>query len=181
VNKHRKLHLPAWLAKHMPTPEDIAGSRLLRPVAHRVLHPSLWHMNRRSVARGVACGMFWSMAVPFLQVFFAAFTAMYFRGNVPIAALCTFISNPFTTPAIVFAAYKFGGLLLPPVHARAAVDPPLHWFAQAAKWIGDFGAPTFLGLLVFSIAASVVGYFAVQLVWRQRTISKWRKRNGLKT
>ncbi len=160
----------------MPTPEEIAASRIMRPIAHRVLHPSLWHMNRRSVARGVACGMFWGFAVPFMQAFFAALSAVYARGNVPVAALCTFISNPFTTGPIVYAAYKMGCALLAPAQARSLDAPPLQWFEQAAKWIGDFGAPTFLGLLVFGAATAAISYVAVQIVWRQRTVAKWRRR-----
>ena len=45
-----------WIKGHVPTREAIERNRLLRPVAGRILRPSLWHFNRRSVPRAAAVG-----------------------------------------------------------------------------------------------------------------------------
>jgi len=49
--------LMRWLHANTPTRESLENSRLLRPVAHRVLAPELWRFTRRSVPRGVALGL----------------------------------------------------------------------------------------------------------------------------
>ena len=58
--------------KRLPKREEILNSRLIRPFAHYFGHGSLWHMNRRSVARGVAIGMFFAFMTPVAQTVFAA-------------------------------------------------------------------------------------------------------------
>jgi len=47
-----------WWHANAPTRESLEKSRVLAPVAHRVLEPSLWRFSRRSVPRGVALGLF---------------------------------------------------------------------------------------------------------------------------
>ena len=87
-------------------------SRLLRPVAHRVLAPELWRFTRRSVPRGVALGMVTGILFPIAQIPLSALLALPFRANVPTAALTTFITNPFTTPFLWALAYWIGKLTL---------------------------------------------------------------------
>jgi uncharacterized protein (DUF2062 family) len=102
----------AWSRRNLPTRESMERSRLLRPVAHRVLAPELWRFTRRSVPRGVALGMIAGVLVPVAQTAVAALFALPFRANVPTAALTTFVTNPLTTPPIWVAAYWIGRWLL---------------------------------------------------------------------
>ena len=57
-----------WLTRHIPTRETVHEHRLLRPFAPHLGHPSLWRMNRRSVPRGVALGLFVGVIIPFMSV-----------------------------------------------------------------------------------------------------------------
>ncbi len=97
-----------WCARNLPTRESMENSRLLRPVAHRVLAPHLWRFTRRSVPRGVALGMVTGILFPVAQIPFSAMLALPLRANIPAAALTTFITNPFTTPPLWVAAYWIG-------------------------------------------------------------------------
>ena len=47
-----------WLKGHIPTRDTVHRHRLLKPFAPHLSHSSLWRMNRRSVPRGVALGLF---------------------------------------------------------------------------------------------------------------------------
>ncbi|MDO8413225.1 MAG: DUF2062 domain-containing protein, partial [Gallionellaceae bacterium] len=47
-----------FLQKHLPTVETIKRNRWLRPFGRWLHHPNLWHLHRRSVAGGVAVGLF---------------------------------------------------------------------------------------------------------------------------
>src|SRR5205085_9674167 len=113
------LPLARWLKRHIPSRETIDQYRLLRPFAPHLRHPSLWRMNRRSVPRGVALGLFVAVIIPFMHTFIAALLAIPARANVAVAALFTLVVNPFTIPLMYVAAYRVGSWEL---HHQAAVD-----------------------------------------------------------
>ena len=98
------------MARHAPSREEVQNSTLLRPFGHRIRHSELWRFTRRSVPRGVAIGLFVGifLMVPGLQIVGAALACMALRGNVPIAAAMTFLSNPATTPFFLVAAVNVG-------------------------------------------------------------------------
>src|SRR3546814_10368380 len=100
------------MRKNMPQREEVARNRWLRPVAHRVLRSELWRFTRRSVPRGVALGVVVGILVPVAQTIVAAFLALPFRANVPVAAVTTFLTNPLTTPPLWVAAYYLGSWML---------------------------------------------------------------------
>jgi uncharacterized protein (DUF2062 family) len=182
VAEGRGSRLGAWWRRNMPTRESIEEIRWLRPVAHRVLAPELWRFTRRSVPRGVALGLLVGifLLIPGLQIAGAAALALPFRANVPIAAAMTFLSNPATTPFILYASVYLGNLMLGRSadvsgfmalienHAGAG-----EWFA----WLFSQAAPALLlGLTVISIACAAAGYGLSILVWRGWIGRKWRKR-----
>lgn len=181
--------LPHWLARRLPplpTREQLLASRVMRPFAKHLSEPAIWHWNRRSVARGMALGMFITIALPLpIQILVSALLAVFVRANVPVAALCAFVSNPFTTPAILVAAYETGKFVLAVDAATNLPRPPVpdEWFAQALAWVArtlDWAAqaalPTAIGLLVIAVVAASIGYLAVHLLWRVRIGRKWTRR-----
>src|SRR3982750_4769001 len=97
-----------WLKRHIPTRDTIDQYRLLRPFAPHLRHPSLWRMNRRSVPRGVALGLFVAVIIPFMHTVIAAILAIPARANVAVAALFTLVVNPLTIPILYVAAYRIG-------------------------------------------------------------------------
>lgn len=178
-----------WLRQRLPTPEKIAANRWLRPLAPVLRHPNLWHLNRRTVAGGVAVGLFFGLLIPVAQIFLAAIAAVWLRVNLPVAAMCTLITNPFTFPPIYFAAYRLGGWLTGSSSSRppeAVVQEAQAAVVQSANWLeifSSFGQPLAVGLAVLAVAGSVLGYFTVALAWRgatlmQRSRKRRRRRNG---
>ena len=168
--------IAAWSRRNLPTRESMERSRLLRPVAHRVLAPELWRFTRRSVPRGVALGMVAGILFPVAQIAIAALIALPFRANGPVAALVTFITNPFTTPFILFAAYQIGAWLLrsnAPAVAQPVADAATGWL----QWLWDAGPPLVLGLLVLTAVAAALGYALAALGWRLWIARKWRHRH----
>ena len=110
-----------WIRRHMPKREEMARNKYLRPIAHRFLSPELWRFTRRSVPRGVALGLFAAFIIPVGQIFLAAFMALPARANVPIAALVTFVTNPFTYAFWAVVAHQLGAFLLRVDAATAGV------------------------------------------------------------
>jgi uncharacterized protein (DUF2062 family) len=176
-----------WFLKHMPTQESIRQYRLLRPLSRFLDHHALWQFNRRSVAGGVAVGLFFSIATPFIQIPLAAMFAILFRVNIPIAAFSTLLSNPFTTPAILYCAYKIGAILTgQPASAQAAVvdnaatseiSGLLEQLAYWTEWLMSAGMPLVVGLAVISVLLTVFGYLGVKLLWQLQIRLRWRARD----
>ena len=51
--------------------ETIDSYRVLRPFAKQLRHPELWHMNAKSVPRGVALGLGVGVIIPFMHIILA--------------------------------------------------------------------------------------------------------------
>ena len=124
--------------------------------------PWLWHVNRSSISRGLAIGMFFGVLVPLGQGLVAGVVAIGLRANLPAAVLATFISNPLTTPAILLAAYHVGLAVLGEPTALPALAESTGWIEK----IGAMGEPLLIGLALLAIAGAVLTYFGVQLAWR---------------
>ena len=152
--------------------ESILGSRLLRPIAHWFAHPSLWHLNRRSVPRALAVGLFAAFIVPLGQFALAALLALPLRANVPMAAAATLVTNPFTFPPIYIAAYKLGAALLP--QSRGQADGAADLLARLL----DISGSTALGLLIFAFVGALAGFALGAVWWRMRLVNRWRRRFG---
>lgn len=179
-----------WLLRHLPTAESVRQNRLLQPLAHYLDHHALWQFNRRSVAGGLAIGLFFSVALPAMQMPFAAVIAILFRVNIPVAALATLLSNPFTTPLILYMAYHVGSMLTGQSTAAAAdaayahlmaahdvsIAGAMRWLADAYAWMQAAGLPLAIGLAIISLGLMLVGYFGASLTWRLRTQLRWRTR-----
>src|SRR5437764_15191638 len=99
------LPLVRWLKGHVPTRETIDQYRLLRPFASQLRHPSLWRLNRRSVPRAVALGLFVAVIIPVLHTFVAALLGLPARANVAVAASLTLVANPRTFPSRSYSPY----------------------------------------------------------------------------
>jgi uncharacterized protein len=162
-----------WLIDRLPTPERLLASRWVRPFAHRLGHPLLWHLNRRSIARGIALGLFAGFLIPLGQTPAAALLAFTARANVLVAAIATLITNPLTVPPIYFAAYTVGRTL---VGGDAAAGEHDLWFARALAWLTSLALPTAIGLLLFAVVASTAGYSFVHVAWRWRVWRRWQGR-----
>lgn len=175
----KRLH--HWANTNMPTREGMAQNKYVRPFAHRVLKSELWRFNRRSVPRGVALGMLTGVIIPIGQIFAAAVLALSVRANVPVAALTTFVTNPFTTPFIWFLSYKLGQSILRV--DQLTYGKPLSTAVHTGKvgdwmeWLtGQAGVMAF-GLVIFAILSAALGYVVASLGWRWWAGHKWRQRS----
>lgn len=157
-----------FIRKHMPSREEMAKNKYLAPIGHRFLSPELWRFTRRSVPRGVALGLFAAFIIPIGQIFLAAFLALPSRANVPLAALVTFVTNPFTLPFWLVVANKVGNFTLRidadgPAIASKAMDSGA--WAMVVDFFQMAGATAF-GFMVIAAVAPALGYLISGWVWR---------------
>ncbi len=140
-----------------------------------LLHdPNLWHLNRRSLAGGMAVGLFVAFIPAPMQMAIAAAVAIYFRVNLPLSVSLVWISNPVTMPALLYIAYKIGALLL-----NIPVDPSLTFHLSSDWFFGTLARvwqPFLLGNLVLATLSSLSGYLIVSLMWRLQVGRLWQER-----
>ncbi len=166
------------IRKYMPTREELARNRYLRPFAHRFLSPELWRFTRRSVPRGVALGLFAAFIIPVGQIFLAAFLALPARANVPLASLVTFVTNPFTFPAWIYAANQLGKLMLN-IDAAIGGIAADEMSSGRWSWLFDFfqeAGVTVFGFFVLSVVSSALGYVIAGATWRFLVARRCAKR-----
>jgi hypothetical protein len=168
-----------WAEKNMPTREELAKSRWIRPLGSRVMHSEYWRFTRRSVPRGVAVGLWFGIfaLIPGIQIVGSALLSLPFRANIPLAAAMTFLTNPFTTPFLLAASYYVGTLI--GLGGEQGV-PGRH--ASLAEWIGwlfsDAALATVSGLFIIASLSAFLGYFASIWIWRGWQARKWRRRGA---
>ncbi|KPQ31242.1 MAG: hypothetical protein HLUCCX21_03840 [Porphyrobacter sp. HL-46] len=166
------------LRRYMPSREEMAKNKYLAPIGHRFLSPELWRFTRRSVPRGVALGLFAAFIIPIGQVFLAAFLALPSRANVPLAALATFVTNPFTLPFWLVVANKVGNFTLRidadgPALANSAIETGA--WSKFAEFF-ELAGTTAFGFAVMAVVAPSVGYLVSGWIWRAVVARKRAKR-----
>ena len=101
-----------FFRKYLPSHESIRQNRWLGFLGKALQHHNLWHLNRRSVAGGVAVGLFSGLVPGPFQILCGALLAVLLRVNLPVAAATTFYTNPFTIVPLYIVAYRLGSFVL---------------------------------------------------------------------
>jgi uncharacterized protein len=175
-----------YLRNYLPNHEAIRSNRWLAPFASTLLHPRLWHLNRRSAAGAVAVGLFCGLIPGPLQMVGAAIGALMFRVNLPLAMFTTLYTNPLTIVPLYVLAFTLGtfALSLVGVTTTGQFSPPpeygadglLAWIESLVDWLFRLGQPLAVGLLLLASLLALLGYMATRLAWRIYLIGAWRQR-----
>lgn len=171
-----------FIHRYLPDNDTIIRQRWLSPFGKLLTRPGLWYLNRRSVAGGVATGLFCGLVPGPLQMISAAMVAIWFRVNLPVAAVTTLYTNPFTILPLYALAYQLGNWMGGGSEgeklAQLAV-PELNWhdgLNQLWNWLSTLGKPILLGLPFLASLLAIAGYLLVRIAWRVAVVSKWHAR-----
>ena len=181
--------LRKFFRRLLPSHEAVKANRYVARFGPRLQHHNLWHLHRRSVAGGIATGLFAGLIPGSNPVQFTAgaLLAIAFRVNLPIAVAVTLYSNPFTIVPLYFAAFKLGQLVLlqsggePPSEVFSLADKGFtEWLPLVFDWVMSFGKPLALGLPLLAILLAVTGYFVTDWLWRLSVRCAWQRRRRLR-
>ena len=171
-----------YFRKYLPTQETFMRYRWGRALlSSRLHHPNLWHLHRRSVAGGVALGLFAGLIPGPIQMVSAVLLAVLFRVNLPVAAFTTLYTNPLTIVPLYALAYEYGAFILGHRNnAPASFDLPemdwSNWTEVLPHWFVSLGKPFALGLPMLALTLALLGYIAVRILWRLAVAWEWRQR-----
>lgn len=163
-----KAMLRARLKKYLPTPGRIKSLPPFHYLGIRFNDPLLWMINRNTISRAAAIGLFCAYLPMPMEMLPAALLAMLWRANLPLSIVLVWLSNPFTWIVIYTPPYLLGSVLLGETGLSIS-HITLQTMMQelAALW---------LGCLIFGIALACAAYFAVRMVWRMVIINQRDKR-----
>lgn len=125
--------------------------------------PRYWGIRRRTVVPAFALGLFLAW-MPFPgHYLLAAVVALLVHVNLPVAVATTFVSNPFTMPAMYYAAYRLGRRLLGTEPVPFRFEPSFSWVTEQFVTIWQ---PLLLGCVLLGCIAALTGYVIVDVLWR---------------
>jgi uncharacterized protein len=174
-----------FFRKFLPSYDAVRNNRYIAWLGPLLQHHNLWHLRCRSVAGGVAVGLFAGLVPGSNPVQFtvAALLAIAFRVNLPIAALVTLYSNPFTIVPLYYVAFKLGQLVLlqsegtlPPLTYGLEDKGLSEWIPAALEWLTSVGKPLLIGLPLLAVLLALAGFFATHWAWRLYVRCAWQRR-----
>lgn len=159
--------------RYMPDPQMVRNHKSLRFLGALLHDPNLWHLNRHSVSRAMAVGLFAAFVPIPMQMLLAASLAIPVRANLPISVGLVWLTNPITMPPIFYCTYKLGALLMgvPPVE----LPDELTW-AWITGELSTLWKPFLLGSLLTGCVLSGCAYGLTMAYWRWWVAHSWRKR-----
>lgn len=162
-----------FFKRYMPDPHQIKQNKSISVFGNWLHDPNLWHLNRRSVAGAFAVGLFFAWWPVPLQMLFAAAAAIVFRTNLPISVGLVWISNPITMPPMFYFAYKVGAWLIGTPERAFEFEPTVEWIASELAIIWK---PFLTGCMSLAIISSMIGFFAIHIIWRYSVIRRRNRR-----
>ena len=167
-----------FFRKYLPDPDEVLAKPWAAPFRPWLGHPNLWHLNRHSVPKAVAIGLFCGLIPGPFQMLGALLMAIPLRSNVPVAMFVTFYTNPLTIVPLYLIAYAYGSAILG-YHGLDAQIAPFEWgwsLSAFWQWMLSLGKPLGIGLVALALTLAVLGYFITELGWRLYIVKAWRRR-----
>jgi uncharacterized protein len=163
-----------FFRRFVPHRQWVENHRALRGLAHLLDQPALWHLNRHSASKGVACGMFWAFIPLPCQTLMACLSAIRLRCNVALAVAVSWVAWFVLFPCY-YLSYRIGLLIMHQSPIQGFFDNfhiSWHWF-----WTHrDRLAPFFVGSIPVAAALAAGAYFGTQWLWRWMLVRRIRQR-----
>jgi len=135
----------------------------MTPFRHLLHDHRLWGIRRKTVVPAFSLGL----AIAFLpfpgHFLVAALAALALRVNIPVAAVTTLVVNPVTVGPLFYFSYLVGAILLRIEPGPFSFDLSLDWMANVfmSVWL-----PLTLGCVLVGSIAALIGYIALDGLWR---------------
>jgi uncharacterized protein (DUF2062 family) len=138
----------------------------------KINHQNFLKINKQSVSRGVAAGLLVALIPLPVQMILAIISSLLIRGNIIVAVICTWISNPLTFVPFNLLIYHVGIFIThnPDQHTSL---PLFDWqgktiielFHASLELLLAMGKPFLIGLPIVSTFLALTGYLLVNVLW----------------
>jgi uncharacterized protein (DUF2062 family) len=166
--------MPRRLLKRItPSPGSLEKRWFLRPFGARIADPRLWGLCRRGVTGAFGVGLAICFIPLPVHLILSSLIAVAFRLNLPVIIGTVLLINPVTIVPVYYLAYRVGAVLLDMPPQRFAFQMSWDWLQNG---LGPIWKPFLVGCLVCAVVAGVLGWMALELVWRWRVANRYRSR-----
>jgi uncharacterized protein (DUF2062 family) len=168
-----------WLKRVTPNRAKLETLWCLKPIEGLVVDRGCWTINRHSVTRAFALGLFIAFIPPTpplpVHLVTCVIVGVLFRLNLPVLFATVFVSNPLTWLPQVVGSIWVGAKLM-----GLDLAPFLRELQSRTPWahIHELWAPLLLGALVLGCIAAATGYVLAQSIWRARVLYHLRRRRA---
>lgn len=151
-----------FFKRFMPSHAEVKKHRHLRVFGDVLHEPNLWHINRRSMAGGVAVGLFFAWVPIPIQMLMAATAAIVFRTNMALSVALVWITNPVTIPPMFYFAYLVGTWVIGEPPQDFAFELSFAWLTSelTSKWKAFL-----IGCFLLAAGSAIIGYIATSQLW----------------
>ena len=159
--------MKATLKKYSPKRENVNLGWLNK----HLTDPELWKWNKKSIAKGLAIGLFCAFLPVPIHILLAGMLAVTFSANILLSLLVIWVNNPITIVPIFYFTYKLGASII-----GVEMDPEFEfsfvylmdnfWSATLALWVGG---------LITSTVASTLGYFSVISIYKYKALKRVKR------
>jgi uncharacterized protein (DUF2062 family) len=165
------------IKRYLPDHQTLRTHRHLQVFGARLHDPNLWHLNRRSASGAFAVGLFVVFVPIPLQMLLAAALAIVTRVNLPVSVALVWITNPITTPPIIYFCYRVGAWILNEPGPAPGFEFSVAWLQSE---LASIWQPILLGSVLTGIASALLGYCTVRGLWRLNLVSYHRHRKQMR-
>jgi uncharacterized protein (DUF2062 family) len=145
----------------------------LRPFASLLDHPVYLSINRRSISKAVAIGLFVAMLPIPGHTPLALLLGLLLRANLPVALLAIWVVNPLTLAPILYGEYVLGNYLLGVTPGDFSLGSS---WAELRTLMERTWRPLWFGAIVTGLLLAVLGYGLTNAAWRDHTRRRYRRR-----
>jgi uncharacterized protein len=164
------------LKKIVPAPETLRDRWPVRLFGERIADPQLWTLHRRGVTAAFGAGLAICFVPLPVHLLLAVIVALSWRINLPVMYGTTWLlANPFTAVPLYYLAYRVGAVILqePPHHFRFVAD--WRWLRHGLEPVWQ---PFLVGCFACAVVCGIVGWLALELLWRCQVTSRYRTRHA---
>jgi len=165
----------ALLKRIVPAPHSLQDRWFLRLFGKRISDPQLWCLHRRGVTYAFGAGLAICFIPLPVHLVTACSIAMIWRLNIPVICGTTFFLNPFTAVPVYYLAYRVGTALLQTPIRHFKFHPTWEWFTHGLVPVWQ---PFVVGCVACAVAFGVLGWVALELLWRWHVRSRYRTRHA---
>jgi uncharacterized protein (DUF2062 family) len=145
----------------------------LRPFAALLHHPVYLSINRRSISKGMALGLFVAVLPMPGHTPLALLLGLLLRANLPVTLLAIWIANPLTYAPILYGEYQLGSYLLGVKPGEFSVGTS---WAEFSTLLERTWRPLWFGAIVSGLLLAALGYGITDAAWRVHTRRRYRNR-----
>jgi uncharacterized protein len=132
-------------------------------LGEKLFAPELWRPSRKTVAGGLALGLFIGFTPTMgAQIVLGGICAYFLRVNVPLALVGSLVTNPFTAALVYPLEYQVGVWLV-----GVAEPSELQGYTGALYSFARHAKPLWAGALLFGGVAAGLAYGLVTLLWKE--------------